>query len=71
MRLRILPAFCAAMLAVMAGCVSSPAVDHTPVPALDLWRYLGLVETIQPSSSLSPLPTQKYWLTAKGRGFLV
>ena len=40
MRLRILPAFCAAMAAVMAGCVSSPAVDKSPVSSLDLDRYL-------------------------------
>ena len=33
--------FLAAMAAVMAGCVSSPGVDNSPVSSLDLDRYLG------------------------------
>ena len=30
-----------ALVAVVAGCVSGPKVDNTPVAALDLNRYLG------------------------------
>ena len=30
-----------ALVAVVAGCVSGPKVDNTPVVALDLNRYLG------------------------------
>ena len=30
-----------ALVAVVAGCVSGPKIDNTPVAALDLNRYLG------------------------------
>ena len=30
-----------ALAALLAGCVSGPKVDNTPVPTLDLNRYLG------------------------------
>ena len=30
-----------ALAAAVAGCVSGPKVDNTPVAALDLNRYLG------------------------------